>query len=226
MTVRAKTPDTAAPPPRTAPREAPRGRHQVPEKNAFSALVRQTLGGRRPPCPLPRPSRPTAGAGTPKTTARSETDPAPEGGAADPRARRSALDADAERDAADERAPAFDPLDPSTRQLAQLGHPAPAPAAAPAPDPAGVAGAPPAVPPSLEHLMPGVVRRIAWGGDKRKASVRMELGGGLDGAVVLVHAEEGKLQVEVDGPAGEVDQFRERITDRLRRRGLDVSEVR
>lgn len=74
--------------------------------------------------------------------------------------------------------------------------------------------------------MPSVVRRIAWGGDKRKASVRMELGGGLDGAVVLVHAEEGKLQVEVDGPAGEVDQFRERITDRLRRRGLDVSEVR
>lgn len=210
-----KAPAAPPPSPRTPP-GPPRHATQVPDCKVFSALLALAAGPR--PAPRGAPGR---------TEPRGAPDAHPKGqeAAEAPEPRRTP--ARTPREPADDeprRARPDDPLDPTTRALAHLGQPlAPAPAL-PAAGSAPTSAAP--TPPSLEHLVPQVVRKIAWGGDKRKAAVRMELGGGLSGAVVVVHSDEGRLRVEVDGPAGEVDRFRERIEARLRKKGLDVTEVR
>ncbi len=116
-----------------------------------------------------------------------------------------------------------EPLDPTARHLAQLAPP----------QVAGVAILPAASAPevharaSLEHLLPALVRRIAWAGDGRRGSVRMELGSGaLAGATVLVHADGGRVRVEIDAPAGaDREEWKARISERLARSGLDVEHV-
>lgn len=56
---------------------------------------------------------------------------------------------------------------------------------------------------SVEQLFEHVVRRIAWSGDGRRGSARIELGSGaLAGAVILVHADRGEVHVAVQLPAG------------------------
>ena len=76
----------------------------------------------------------------------------------------------------------------------------------------------------MEELLPQLVRRIAWAGDRRRGTVQLELGAGPHaGTTITVHAEEGRVRVELEGPAGEL---RERILARLARHGLDVECVR
>lgn len=120
---------------------------------------------------------------------------------------------------------ALDPLDPSVRSTAQLAPPfVPAQAAEAAP-PAqgGEVGARARV--SLEELLPLVVRRIAWGGDKTKGAMQVELGAGAyAGTTVTVHAEGRRVRVELDG-AGDLDALRRRIESRLRGAGVDVESV-
>jgi hypothetical protein len=80
---------------------------------------------------------------------------------------------------------------------------------------------------SLEELLPQVVRRIAWAGDARKGSVRMELGAGaLAGGVVTVHADDGRVRVELSAPAGtDTEEWRQRLEGRLAARGIAVERV-
>lgn len=80
---------------------------------------------------------------------------------------------------------------------------------------------------SLEQLLPALVRRVSWAGDARRGTVRLELGaGGYEGATLLVHADEGRVRVSVDGrTSGDLDVLRERIEARLRRKGIALDGV-
>jgi hypothetical protein len=105
-----------------------------------------------------------------------------------------------------------DLLDPTTRLAAQLAPPL-ASSSVPAPlhtsSRARV---------SLEELVPQVLRRIAWGGDRQKGSVHLEL---TSGDEVTVHAEGRRVRVEV---LGNTDLER-RIGSRLRAAGIEVEGV-
>jgi hypothetical protein len=91
-----------------------------------------------------------------------------------------------------------DPLDPETRRCAQMAPPSFTPVPA-APVPAETEIAPRARV-SMEELLPQLVKRIAWAGDKRRGSVQMELGSGPHaGTVITVHAVDGRVRVELAG---------------------------
>jgi hypothetical protein len=81
---------------------------------------------------------------------------------------------------------------------------------------------------SLEELLPALVRRIAWAGDKHRGSVHLELGAGaFAGTTVVVHASQGRVRVELTGREGpDLERLRERVDQRLRERGFDVESVR
>jgi hypothetical protein len=78
---------------------------------------------------------------------------------------------------------------------------------------------------SLEDLLPALVRRIAWSGDRHRGCVRLELGAGeLAGATLLVHAENGQVRVHLDVPPGtDAARWRQRICDRLASRGVPAA---
>lgn len=80
---------------------------------------------------------------------------------------------------------------------------------------------------SLEELLPALVRRIAWSGDGRRGTVRIELGAGaLAGATLLVHADEGRVRVHLSAPAGaDGEAWGRRIRDRLATRNIHVEDV-
>ena len=116
----------------------------------------------------------------------------------------------------------IDPLDPATRRAAMLAPPMSAPVAPQAPLASPVVdGPPPAARLSLEEIMPQLVKRIAWAGDKRKGSVRLELGAGAyAGSTITVHADDGRVRLEVAG--ADAERLREKLDARLRRHGLTV----
>jgi len=72
---------------------------------------------------------------------------------------------------------------------------------------------------SLEELIPHVVRRIAWGGDRAKGSAVLEL---TSGDRITVHAEGRRVRVEADGNV----ELERRIESRLRAAGIEVESVR
>jgi hypothetical protein len=85
---------------------------------------------------------------------------------------------------------------------------------------------------SLEDLMPGLVRRIAWSGDGRRGSLRLEVGSGaLAGASVLVQSTGGRVDVTLGSAPGsshtrdDLEAWRDRIAARLEARGIDVGAV-
>jgi hypothetical protein len=113
-----------------------------------------------------------------------------------------------------------DPLDPATRSAAQwappmqIGNSLPvvAPAAAPAIAQARV---------SMEELLPQLVRRIAWAGDRQRGTVRLELGAGRHaGTVITVHSASGRIRLELQGEGAA--ELGPRIEERLARQGVDV----
>ena len=77
----------------------------------------------------------------------------------------------------------------------------------------------------LQNMLNGLARRVAWGGDRRKGSARIELSeGALAGATLIVHAEQRSVSVELELPPGAQAQgFQERIAERLQARGFSVS---
>ena len=118
-----------------------------------------------------------------------------------------------------------DPLDPVARQTAQLAPPFGSSAGAGTGEatdaPAAVARS------SLEELLPALVRRVAWSGDGRKGTVRLELGaGGMAGAEVVVESDHGRVRVQLKAPAGvDGEAWRRRVEGRLTARGLQVDGV-
>jgi hypothetical protein len=106
-----------------------------------------------------------------------------------------------------------DILDPTTRITASLAPPMPSAIAGPTEQVTQRARV------SLEELVPQVVRRIAWGGDRTKGSVHLEL---VSGEKVTVHAEGRRVRVEVEGNA----DLERRIGSRLRAAGIEVESVR
>jgi hypothetical protein len=114
--------------------------------------------------------------------------------------------------------------DPLVRTLAQCAGPWSAgfEASVPAADPGVFARLAP-----VEQVLLQLVRRIAWSGDAKAGSARIELGSGeLAGATLLVHAEAGIVHVSLELPPG-ADPFawRERIGQRLGRRGIEVGSL-
>jgi hypothetical protein len=128
-------------------------------------------------------------------------------------------------------------LDPFSRHHASLA--SPDSAFAPQGQPLAVApgGAPSLSPPadapvtrgaaSLEDLLPALVRRVAFSGDGRRGTVRLELGAGhLAGATLLVHADGGRVRVQLDVPPGtDASGWQERIERRLHARGIVTDGV-
>ncbi len=186
------------------PHATPRGR------GAFAGLLAAAMATKPQAPPVPRaPERPIP------------SQPASPEGKLERRSGRHPDD-EPERDAKHARAP-VDPLDPAMRNPAIVAPPVAAPAA-PAPVEAMEA---PRARMSMEELLPALVRRIAWTGDKHKGTVRLELGAGAHaGTTLLVHADGARVRVEVHGVEGrDLDDFRRRLDARLRGHGLDVESV-
>jgi hypothetical protein len=184
----------------------------------LEGLAREGRGCRSAPAP-PGLQRCAA---TPTLEADAETKLASGSTSGPPRAH---LD-DAEREAValdDAESPgrvAIDPMIPILVSMAPRALPANAPAA---PQPAS--GLEMRTP--MEQLMTKLVRRIAWSGNARTGSARLELGvGELEGATLTIHADDGAVRVALELPAG-VDAlaWKSRIAGRLCARGLHVEEV-
>jgi hypothetical protein len=128
-----------------------------------------------------------------------------------------------------------DPLDPLRRHRASLASPdlLALPSAVAISDPlasapaTGAAASSLRAAASLEDLVPALVRRIAWSGDRHRGSVRVELGAGeLAGATLLVHAEGGRVRVHLDVPPGvDAGRWQRRICRRLTSRGVATDDV-
>lgn len=83
---------------------------------------------------------------------------------------------------------------------------------------------------SLEEVLPALVKKIAWSGDARRGTLRIEFGAGeMAGATLLVHADDGRVRVELQTPrpigSADATSWRDRIAARLRGRGLVVDSV-
>jgi hypothetical protein len=130
-----------------------------------------------------------------------------------------------------------DPLDPMSRHHASLGPPealfAPSAPALALQSPLAFHPIPPTevatarAASSLEELLPQLVRRVAWSGDGRRGSMRMEIGAGhLAGSTLLVHAEDGRVRVELDIPPDvDASGWQDRIRQRLEARGIAADSV-
>lgn len=116
-------------------------------------------------------------------------------------------------------------LDPLSRSLAGpfIAVPAPGAPAVAAPGPvAAAAGNAVADFAAIEDA----VRRVAWGGDRRRGVARIELGGEHAGTAIVVHGEGRSVGLTVHGAAGAATgELAERLLERLRARGLDVTGV-
>lgn len=138
------------------------------------------------------------------------------------------LDADAEEEglAKPKRRPLEEPaLDLTARQAAQMAPPF---LGTPAAEPfSGSQVVEAHVRTSLEDLLPQMVRKVAWSGDGRRGTIRLELGEGeLAGGTLLVHADQGRIAVHLTAPSGaDVAGWRDRIAARLASRGLSVDDV-
>jgi hypothetical protein len=123
-----------------------------------------------------------------------------------------------------------DALDPAARRAAQLAPPPVFTDSLGVPPQMHIAAADleasvPRARVSMEELLPQLVRRIAWAGDRRKGTVQLELGAGAhSGTVITVHADGGRVRVEIDG-AGDLSALRSRIDARLAKSGLAVEGV-
>jgi len=119
----------------------------------------------------------------------------------------------------------IDPLDPASRHAAQLAPVIPSSTQPTASAAGAITEARARV--SLESILPDLVRKVAWAGDGRKGSMRLELGAGaLAGSTLVVHAEDGRVRIELDAPSGtDVAAWKARLSARLETRGVAVDEL-
>lgn len=195
-------PSAETPPPRGPLRRGPAPR------SSFAAALRGTL-------PNAKAKKPA----TPPTASRQPVAPRPETTKREAKQERRPVEEERRVEAEE-----IDPLDPAARRAAMLAPPTTSPAPPPAPIEAAAPVAAQAAPSprlSLEEIVPQLVRRIAWGGDKRKGSVRLEIGAGAyAGSTITLHAEDGRVRLDVSG--ANADAVREKLDARLRRKGLVV----
>lgn len=80
---------------------------------------------------------------------------------------------------------------------------------------------------SLENVIDKLVRKIAWSGNGRAGTVRIELGAGaLSGATLLVQADGPEVRVTLDLPPGaDAAGWRQRLSERFSARGLRIAEL-
>lgn len=119
-------------------------------------------------------------------------------------------------DAPEREDPPPSPLpEPLDRVLWSLRPPAPPEPPLPSPTPT--------LPP-VDQLVDRLLRRIALGGSRHRGTAFLEIGaGGLQGATVAIHAEGGRLSIEVDAPDNESSRrWRSALEERLRERGLEA----
>lgn len=75
-------------------------------------------------------------------------------------------------------------------------------------------------------LVEQVVRRVVWGGDRRRGVARIELDGDFAGTTIWVRGEGRDVALEVDlGPALSSRALPERLVERLRARGIEFTSV-
>lgn len=93
------------------------------------------------------------------------------------------------------------------------------------PDGGPAAATGPAATPVVGDLFAQLVRRAAIGGDARRASIRLELGGRVvDRGEVVVHADGDEVEIEVTAPAGvDAARLEARVSQRLAGKGLKVT---
>jgi hypothetical protein len=116
-------------------------------------------------------------------------------------------------------------LDPLARSLA-VPFGAPPPGMTPAIERSGTElPNPGAGVPELARLEEAV-RRIAWGGDRRRGVARIELGGELVGTTLEVRGEGREVSLRIElGRGRDAGSLPERIAERLRARGLSLTDV-
>ena len=73
-------------------------------------------------------------------------------------------------------------------------------------------------------MLTGLARRVAWGGDRRRGSARIDLAqGALAGATLIVHTDQRSVSVELQLPEGAAAQGLDtRILERLQARGFSA----
>jgi hypothetical protein len=70
------------------------------------------------------------------------------------------------------------------------------------------------------------VRRVAWGGDRRRGVARIELGGKYAGTSIVVRGDGRDLAVRVEVARGsDAGDLPARLVERLEARGLRVIEL-
>lgn len=93
--------------------------------------------------------------------------------------------------------------------------------------PAVEAPAPPRGLMQLDPRLAEMIQRVAWGRQGTSSTLRLELGGKLRGAVLLLSGHDrGGVSVSLELPQGEdAAEWRERIARRLGRRGLSLDAL-
>ena len=117
-----------------------------------------------------------------------------------------------------------DVLDPLVRSLAAF--PLASGPAAVAPNGSSPAGA--TATPSVADVavVEEVVRRIAWGGDRRVGIARIELGGAHSGTAIVVRGSGRELSLSIElGRGADAGALPERLVARLQARGLAVTSL-
>jgi hypothetical protein len=71
-----------------------------------------------------------------------------------------------------------------------------------------------------------VVRRVSWGGDRRRGVARIELGGEYAGTSVIIRGEGRELSLRVEVARGaDARDLPARLVERLAARGLQVTDI-
>ena len=75
-------------------------------------------------------------------------------------------------------------------------------------------------------LIEEVVRRISWGGDRRRGAARIELGGAFTGTTIVVHGDGRAVTLDIElAPGADAGVLPARLAARLAARGLEVRSV-
>jgi hypothetical protein len=70
------------------------------------------------------------------------------------------------------------------------------------------------------------VRRVSWGGDRRRGVARIELGREYAGTAIVIKGEGRDVALRVEVPRGaDARDLPERLVERLEARGLRVTEL-